>query len=270
MAYKAYIKYYLRQAKKVPSQLFLPRTKQKKIIWIAGVQRSGTNMMMTAFDNHKLTHVFHESDPRAYVNYSLKSNDFLQTLFQKKIAPYIVAKSLLDADRLLELLEVFPESKAVWPVRNYNDVVKSHKVLWPDYREEIDEIAQGKTVNSWRGRNIAKETRKKIQDLYHPNISVIDCKALLWLMRNDYVFQNQLDKNNRVLLLNYEDIAQNPVSGCKLLAKFADLPYYDQMASGIHSRSIQKKQTPDMDPAIKEACEDMQKRLHAVCTPLIT
>ena len=52
----------------------------KNIVFIAGAQRSGTNMIMGVFDRNYKTHVFHERDNKAYIDYELKSKEVISNL----------------------------------------------------------------------------------------------------------------------------------------------------------------------------------------------
>lgn len=251
------------ELRKLPAQLLNKSNGSKTIIWVAGVQRSGTNMIMNIFDAHPLTFVCHEADKRTYKDYSLKPLPDLERYFKRKLAPVIVAKALLDSDRLIDLHAHFPGSKAIWPVRNFHDVINSHMVLWPEFREQIDEIAKGQTVTKWRGRNISPETRAVIEKLYTKDASIQDCKALFWYLRNDYIFQNNLAESDSMLLMRYEDLVQNPQAGAQILSDFSGLPFDDRMAFGIHARSIKKAPIPDLNKKIETACLEMQDRLTA-------
>jgi len=267
MAYRGWLKQHLHQLMKLPAQIQAGHKPEPGITWVAGVPRSGTNMIMDAFDRHRLTRVFHEADRGTFQNYSLRPNPILQQAFARTFAPHIVAKALLDADRLPELLEFFPHSKAIWPVRNFADVINSHMVRWPNFRENIDEIATDQPGQHWRGRNASHETHEMIKSLYTPEISTADCKALLWLLRNAAFFEWESAQQERILVLKYEDLAQNPKDGCRALAEFSGLPYDKRMAKGIHTRSVMKTNAPQLNTAIADACQAMEVRLTAVSFP---
>ena len=50
---------------KLGRQRLLPRPVQQHV-FVAGMQRSGTNLLMDVLDASHATQVFHETDPRAF------------------------------------------------------------------------------------------------------------------------------------------------------------------------------------------------------------
>lgn len=265
MPYKGRVGQSFHQLKKLPSQLLDSSPHSKQMIWLAGVQRSGTNMVMDALDRHTLTRVFHEAEPGVFDDYKLRDNEVVAKRYKATYAKTVVAKALLDADRIAELLACFENSKVVWPTRNFADVINSHVVRWPGFREWIDEIASGGATDNWRGRNISDTVRDILKKLYFPECSVVDCKALFWLCRNQIYFDEQLHTDDRALVIRYEDFVQNPENISRVLVEFAGLDYQSAMIRGIHTRSISKSPPPDMNETIKTACLEMEARLLEQC-----
>ncbi|NVJ96505.1 MAG: hypothetical protein HWE25_00035 [Alphaproteobacteria bacterium] len=263
--YRGALKQTFHKLKKLPAQILGPKLKEKSIVWVGGVPRCGTNMLMGCYDRHPLAHVYHEADPTTFQNYNLKPNETLRRRFFSSRASFIVCKALLDADRLPELTTDFPHSKILWPIRNFSDVLNSHLVRWPAFRENVDEIATGISVDNWRGRNLSEASRDLVKSLYFPECSIADCKALFWLYRSNLYFDLALAGKEDVLTIRYEDFTQNPQEGCKLLADLAGLPQHPGMTKGIHSKSIRKSDPPSLHPAILQACEEMQEKLLSHC-----
>ena len=265
MPYKGRVGQFVHQLKKLPRQLADSSLKHKQMVWLAGVQRSGTNMMMDALDRHSLTRVFHEADQSVFEDYNLKNNEEIAKHFKRTMAKVVVAKALLDADRIAELMSYFEDAKVIWPVRNFSDVINSHIVRWAGFREWVDEIVAGGHKHNWRGRNISSHVEDILDELYFPECSVADCKALFWLIRNQIFFDEKLDANPNAMVLRYEDFVQNPKQACEVMAEFTGLKYEASMIDGIHSRSIRKSPPPEMNDRIKKACLDMEERLIAEC-----
>lgn len=244
-----------------------PPNEEKSIVMLAGFQRSGTNMIMTALDHHPLTQVYHESDPRLYKDHSLIDFDRLQQKVTTSFAPFVVLKTLLDADRLAELLALFPQAKVIWPFRHYHDVVNSHMQRWPHMREHIDEIALNKNFKAdlWRGRNMADSTLATIRENYRPDLSNADCKALTYYSRNDLFFSHGLDQDDRFLLMSYEEITENPVHGFSIMCDFIGLPYQPSIHTHVHTQSRSKNQAPMLAPHIDTLCAAMHQKLETAC-----
>jgi len=238
---------------------------RKEVLFLAGFQRSGTNMVMKSFDLHSRTQVFHEGDPRSHDNFSLRSDDLLAALIERSFAPHVVIKSILDSDRTLELEAAFPGARFIWPIRQYHDVINSHLVRWPDEREAIDLIATDRPERTWRSRNIAPETRAVVKEHYRPGLSNVDCKALMYFIRHDYIFKKGLDAADFVKFVCYEDLVADPAPSFEALCAFAGVDYEDAMSRHIHRKSVSKSEKPDISPAIDELCERVWLESRALC-----
>jgi hypothetical protein len=95
----------------------------RRMIFVAGVQRSGTNMLMDVFEKSLQTDVFHERDRRAFDNYLMRPTSIIRQLYDQSPAPFFVIKALCELQRLESLLKEFAPSKAIWVVRDFEDVV---------------------------------------------------------------------------------------------------------------------------------------------------
>ncbi len=78
----------------------------KQCVFVAGVQRSGTNMLMDIMERSMETDVYHERDHRAFQSYEMKLTDVIHQIFKKSISPVFVIKALCELARL-SLFEVF-------------------------------------------------------------------------------------------------------------------------------------------------------------------
>lgn len=246
-------------------RLLPARTDKKSVLFLAGFQRSGTNMIMKSFDFHSKTQVFHEADQRSHDKFNLRSNDVLEVLVERSFAPCVVIKSILDSDRTLVLKGAFPDARFIWPIRQYHDVINSHMARWPEKREAIDEIATGQSEKTWRGRNIAPETLDIVQRHYHPGLSNEDCKALMYFIRHDYIFRNGLDHADYVRFVCYENLVEDPETSFRAMCEFAGVEYEARMTSHIHRKSVSKSRKPTISPAIDELCNQVWRKSVALC-----
>ena len=64
----------------------------KVVFFLCGVQRSGTNMIMNILDRSWKTQVFHESDPRAYLDYEMRPDETIRRLFLGSPAKSVIFK----------------------------------------------------------------------------------------------------------------------------------------------------------------------------------
>jgi len=139
-------------------QRVVPDRGPKSCVFVSGVQRSGTNMLMDVLEANLETEVFHESDSRAFDDYELRPVEVLRGLVSDSKARVVILKALLDGDRILDLLQEFAPAKALWMVRSFYDCVNSNLRQWPRGRNMIDELVKGRDKADWRGRGMTDET----------------------------------------------------------------------------------------------------------------
>ena len=65
----------------------------KPALFVGGVQRSGTEMMMAVLERSPETRGYHESDPRAFCEYQMRDLAVIRELVDPTHAPVVVLKS---------------------------------------------------------------------------------------------------------------------------------------------------------------------------------
>lgn len=198
----------------------LPRTH----VFVAGMQRSGTNMLMELLDWSPHTDVYHETDPRAFTpGYEMRAPEAIHALAQRSPAPFFVIKSLCELDRLRGLLDDFAPAKAVWIVRDYRDSSRSAVRSFGNFVPQLRRLARDKSAGAWRGRGMSDETQAVLPDMASLELSELDGAALMWYYRNILYFEQCLDEDPRVEMLRYEDLIVHPQAMSMRIASFLDL-----------------------------------------------
>ena len=237
----------------------------KRTIFVAGVQRSGTNMVMGILDRNYTTDVYHERDPRAYDKYELQPLDVIHDLHNQSKAPNFVIKALCELQDLNTLMTEFAPSKVIWVYRAYKPVVNSHIERWTTMPWSIKEIIKNRNGKAgWRGRGMTDETYEIVKSVYHENINNESACALFWYFRNKIFFELELDKNPDVLLTNYDELLNNPQSEGKKICDFLDLDYTEKMTSIIDKNIGTKWQEMDIDEDIVNLCENLEKEFSKI------
>jgi len=232
-----------------------------RVVFVGGVQRSGTTMVMTALDRSWDTDVFPETDPRAFDSFFMRDLEVIQRLHRESRFPFFVLKSLLEGHRVAELKTKFPGSKAVWLYRNYADMVNSHIVKWPGGREQIDDVVKDPNSAAYRGRGMTQETLDFVRGHFRPEMNDASALALFWCYRNQLLFDQGLEKDPDTLVLRYESLVTEPAATFRRLCDHIGLDYSPNLHALIHARSISKQAAPEIDPAIEEHCRVMFARL---------
>ena len=267
MAKKASYKYYLERLEyrmfvliKYLVQLLSGKSKNKSVVFVAGVQRSGTNMMMDVVERSFETDVYHERDSRAFDNYQMKPVEDIRRLYRGSRAPFFVIKTLCELQDLTKLMQEFAPAKAVWVLRDYNDVVNSMLVSFDHQAEQVRRIAKYRVSDGWLSRGMSDDTYDKVKSLVTENIDDTSAAALSWYFRNILFFEQGFDKDNRVLLVKYEDLVTDAETHFSQLFSFLGLKYSKRISSKVFSSSIRRREAPVINPEIARLCDSLSAR----------
>ena len=244
-------------------QRLLPRSVAQHV-FVAGMQRSGTNLLMDVLDASADTQVFHETDPRAFERYEMRDLAVIRKLAGKCPAPVFVIKALCELDRIKPLMETFAPAKTLWVVRDWRDSVNSAIKSFGNFVPQWKRLAHGDAAD-WRGRGMSSATRELLAAMYHPDASEAEGAAIMWLYRNALFFEQQLDVDARVRLVFYEDLVQQPMREVAAVYDFLGLKGFSQGVAGrIHSRSVKHRSPSGISPAVSALCDDLLTRFRAL------
>ncbi|RMD61515.1 MAG: sulfotransferase family protein [Alphaproteobacteria bacterium] len=236
----------------------------KTVLFVSGVQRSGTEMMMQVLERSFETDMFHESDARAFADYQMRERAVIHRLVDESRAPVVVIKALCEAQELRSLLDEFAPAKALWAVRRYEDMINSHLRKWTGCPQTIGDIVADRNAAAWRGRGMSDETHALVSRYYHPDMTPASAVALFWVFRNRLFFEQGFDTDERVLVVRYEPLVRDPIAGFGRIFEFAGLKFSPRFVHDVHAGSIGKQRPPDIEPAIRELCDEMIARYDAV------
>lgn len=237
------------------------RPSDKLVVFVGGIQRSGTNMLMGMLECSLETQIFHESDARAFIDYEMRSSDTIHSLVRHSHAPIIVIKALCELQDLKHLLDDFGPAKVLWMVRNLDDMVNSHMRKWTSCPSIIANIIADRESGGWRGRGMSDATHAVISRLHHPEIDDASAVALFWYFRNILFFEQGFDTDDRVIVVRYETLSSRPLEQAPNICRFLGLEYAPVHAKGIFTTSIGKDAPPDIEPDIRDLCKSLEIRL---------
>jgi len=258
-----------RRKKNVLQRLSLNQSSDKKIVLVAGCQRSGTSMTYKIFDRDPRSQVFDEisilSNKDKIENLRLNNLETVKERFEKSPADFIVAKPLVESQRLKYLLDYFPRSSALWMFRHYIDVVSSNLVRFGQTNgyDDIKPIIENDESN-WRCEHLSSDVKDLIVQL-SKGCSEADAAALFWYARNSLLFQQKLQEDARVYICQYEDLVSDPTRVIRGIYQFFDLDIsYNNLQEGISPKSIGKGSNIEISTEIKAACDEMYRNLLSV------
>ena len=233
---------------------------EKQTIFVAGVQRSGTNMTMNILERSLDTDLYHERDERAFKDYEMRPLDVIHWLVDSSKAPHVVIKALCELQEVGLLLDEFDPAKVIWVVRDYQDVVNSHLALWSGMPDSIRKITEDRNSAGWRGRGMSDETHELVCKLYTPEMTNSSACALFWYLRNILFFEQQLDRDNRVVVVRYESMVTEPQDYLSKVMDFIGIEYSPWLSKNVFASSIRRRPAPDVDPVIQHLCEGLHER----------
>jgi hypothetical protein len=236
----------------------------QRVAFVAGVQRSGTNMMMDVLERSDETDVYHEHDPRAFDNYQMRDLTVIRRLLQRSVAPCFVIKSLCELPELGSLMEEFRPAKTVWLTRHYDDVVNSMLVSFRNQANQVKRIARNRTSDGWLSRGLSDDTYAHLQDLVHPDISDASAAALIWYFRSVLYFEQGFDQDPRVTLVRYESLVAEPQREFARVFAFLGLNYSAYVSRKVFGNSVNRRLPLDIEAPIRELCDGLMLRFEAV------
>lgn len=120
--------------------------------------------------------------------------------------PVRIVKPLVESQRATELLGRFAGSRAFWLYRDVREVAASMLRKWgpPAGAPHLWQVIDESDPANWRAQNVPAHVRTTLRELYRPDMADADAAALFWWARNELYFAQGLDRDPRVLLLDFE------------------------------------------------------------------
>jgi hypothetical protein len=234
----------------------------KTVVFIAGCQRSGTSMIHHLFRLDWDSITFDEVSSLSSLDPEGLRFDPLPEVrarIEAARAPLVLAKPLVESQNLINLLNEFPGSRAVWMYRHYQDVARSNVKFFglDNGHRDLAPILAGDKAD-WRAEHLAEEDVQKIRGLYSPDLGSYDAAALFWYARNSLFFSRGLVDDDRVLLCRYGDLVTRPGEIMKEIYGFIGRPWPgDRILGDVFTGSKGKGKDIELAPRIREICEGM-------------
>ncbi len=229
-------------------------------IFVVGVQRSGTNMVMEIFDRSMECTVFHDHDPRANDNYIQRDTDTLKQLSDAANSEFVVFKPMTELHKLDIFLAEMAPAQGIWLYRNVEDVVNSHLKLWTGMPDFLRIFIKDRQNNDWRGGGISDENYAFLQQHITDDLNNASAIALFWFYRNAQFFEHQYFSNPNIHIVNYDDYVTDPQRHFRKLINTLGLKTKPYMTRHIHAKSIRKNAKPPIDGKIMDLCRILDQR----------
>lgn len=241
----------------------------RRYVFIVGMQRSGTTTLVRVFERDLRTRVYQEHSPLS--NQDLERGIRLNPLpdvdraLRRVGAPLVVLKPLVESQRTPMLLDHFEPSLAVWCYRHYLAVAQSNIRQFGDRggRNNLRPIVQ-RDGNNWRAEVVPPDVGEAVDRLFSEDMPQLDAAALFWWVRNRLFFDLGLDADARVHLLRFERFGSEPRRAMSEIYDRLAMPYpRNEATAGVDPRVARPNVEIDLNPEIRQLCEELWERLKA-------
>lgn len=254
------------RSKALRQQLQTGAGRPQQVIFVAGTQRSGTNMLVEILERSWHTDVYREADPRAFVDYQHKPLPELTRVVRGSPARYVVLKALCELQDLRSLLDVFAPARAVWMLRHYDDVANSATELWrkmPYFLGEILHRPDGGEAG-WRAGGVTDTLCAELDRRWRPDLDNATACALFWWLRNSLFFEQHLEHDPRVRAVSYEALVTDPHGRVPPLFEFMQVPFDPRVMARVTARSVRKQAPPAIHAPVRDLCDALLVRFQAL------
>jgi hypothetical protein len=253
-----------RAAARVSKKLFgfTQGASQKSPVLIAGLQRSGTTMLMNIFHLHSDTEVFDEARAsKTFVDFRIRSLDAVKQGIAESHYRFPCFKIIADSHILPAIMRGLPDAKVVWMYRDPGANASSRLKKFPHATAAIRAVCEGKPGGGWFAEGVSPAVRQTLQVLDRSRFSEYDYACLVWWVRNQLVLDLGLADEPRVRLLRYETLVVDPGWTMRGLYDWLDMPWSAASLRFVHARSLHTPNQPPLDPQIAPLCHSLLQRL---------
>ncbi|MDH5571578.1 MAG: sulfotransferase [Gammaproteobacteria bacterium] len=231
-------------------------------LFVAGLQRSGTTMLMNVFHLHPEIDVYDEShDSKVFKDFRVKNLQILDDTIKQSHFPFACYKVICDSHILNSFIESFPHAKIIWVYRDAADNAESRLRKFPQGTRAIRLVAQNKPGGGWFADGISPNVAKIVREVTSNDLTDFDFACLHWWARNSLFFELGLDRISNVRVLQYEELAQEPRTVMNKLFSWLDLQWSESAFRFVHAKSVAKPDLPELHPKIEVLCDELKERL---------
>lgn len=238
-------------------------------VFLVGVQRSGTNMMVRGLEAAPEFEVHNENDHRVFDRFQLRPlSDVSQVVAQSRHR-FVLFKPLCDSHRTGELLDgvaTCRPARALWAYRAVDGRAASAVAKFGDVNLRVMRgIAEGRGSGWWQAQCLSDEVLDFVRSFDYEAMSPLSAAALFWYIRNNLVFDLGLDRRPDVALVSYESLVADPEPHMREICDFLGFEWNPSLVSHIDRRSPSGRRLA-IDPRIRARCDALQSRLDTAWT----
>jgi hypothetical protein len=234
-------------------------------VFVVGVQRSGTNMVVRGLEVAPEVEAHNENSRRAFDRFRLRPTPVIRELVEQSGHRYVLFKPLCDSHRtagLLDYLGTPSPGRAIWVYRSVDGRVRSALAKFGDNNLGVlREIAAGRGLDRWQAQGLSHEKLQLIRGFDYDELTPESAAALFWYLRNGLYFDLGLNERDDVILMSYDALVADPEGAMGPLCKFLAFPFREDLVRHVEPREAPLRRPLVIDPLISRLCEDLHRRL---------
>jgi Sulfotransferase family len=237
-------------------------------VFLVGLQRSGTNMLVRGLERSPEFAVYNENHRAAFSRFRLRPDPVIRGLIEQSRHPYVLFKPLCDAHRTADLLDglgLQRAPRAMWAYRSVDGRARSAVAKFGDVNLRVlRELARGDGRTRWEAQRLSPESLRLIASFDWDRLGALDAAALFWYVRNRLYFELGLAGRRDVLLVSYDAMVAQPEAEMARICDFLGITYDPRLTSHVKPRPARQAEALQLNPRIRARCDDLAARLEAV------
>lgn len=209
-------------------------------IFICGHWRSGTNYCFWNLDRDDRIEGYNEDDPKAFNAFILKSLKHTEKIISESSSQIVLFKSIHNTFRADSILSI-ENVKIIWMLRDVEAMLSSFENAFGNEGFQKVETALFRIQQQLNPFDFFQDESNELEpllnekwekvsnmvDKYLPFChSVHDKVALFWAVLNNQYFILNLQENNQVKVIFYEDLINSPKEVFREIGDFCGLPNF--------------------------------------------
>jgi hypothetical protein len=223
-----------------------------RAVFAVGSGRSGTDLVVHCLGQSLNVAVLNEDNPAVFDNWRLRDLTIVRHQIARAGADIALLKPIVETQRVRELLDAFPGSRALFIVRHFHDTINSRVKFFGDSQQGM--------VDTWLATDFERfpalpaSVRETVRAAWVVDQSTTTAAAIAWLVINTSYVYLELHADPRVQLMQYESLVGESVPCLRRACAFIGIDYNDRMTRGIYETSVRRSQPPVLPPELEAAC----------------
>lgn len=232
-------------------------------VFLVGVQRSGTNMLVRGLERAPEVAVYNENSRRAFDRFRLRDDAVVSDLVRRSRHRLVLFKPLCDSHRLTELLDLDVEaSVALWAYRSVDGRARSALAKFGDANlQALRAITTTGGNGMWQAGGLSEADLEELRRLDLERMTPATAAAMFWVLRNRLFFTLGLDRRSEVLLTSYEGFISEPDVAMRRVCDHLRFPFRPELTAHVEARESPHTTALEIDPRVRRLCDELQARL---------